>query len=69
MCEVAPYMVNIATKRSISLIYHSFPWYISYIAQHGTFDLNYMTGVIYSYVEIIVPSLLWKTICTNDCCD
>ena len=27
MCEVTPYMASVATKRGISIIYHSLPWY------------------------------------------
>ena len=45
MCEVTPYMVSVATKRGISVIYHSLPWYISYIPQRGTFDLNHRCGI------------------------
>ena len=50
MCEVTPYMVSIATKRGISVIYHSLLWYISYIPQHGAFDLNHRCG-IYIYIQ------------------
>ena len=49
MCEVTPYMVSIATKRGISVIYHSLLWYISYIPQRGAFDLNHRCGILYSY--------------------
>ena len=56
MCEVTPYMVSIATKRGISVIYHSFPWYISYIPQRGAFDLNHRCG-IYIYINTIPVSL------------
>ena len=45
MYEVTPYMVSVATKRGISVIYHSLPWYISYIPQCGTFDLNHRCGI------------------------
>ena len=45
MCEVTPYMVSVATKRGISVIYHSFPWYISYKPQRGAFDLNHRCGI------------------------
>ena len=45
MCKVTPYMVNVATKRGISVIYHSLPWYISYIPQCGAFDLNHRCGI------------------------
>ena len=51
MCEVTPYMVNVATKRGISVIYHSLLWYISYIPQRGTFDLNHRCG-IYIYTTL-----------------
>ena len=51
MCEVTPYMVSIATKRGISVIYHSLQWYISYIPQHGAFDLNHRCGI---YIICIV---------------
>ena len=49
MCEVTPYMVSVATKCGISVIYHSLPWYISYIPQRGAFDLNHRCGIFYSY--------------------
>ena len=45
MCEVIPYMVSVATKRGLSVIYHSLPWYISYIPQRGTFNLNHRCGI------------------------
>ena len=51
MCEVTPYMVSIATKRGISVIYHSLLWYISYIPQRGAFDLNHRCG-IYIYIPL-----------------
>ena len=51
MCEITPYMVSLATKRGISVIYHSLPWYISYIPQRGAFDLNHRCG-IYIYILI-----------------
>ena len=54
MCEVTSYMVSVATKRGISVTYHSLPWYISYIPQRGAFDLNHRCGIyiynIYCYV-------------------
>ena len=51
MYEVTPYMVSVATKRGISVIYHSLPWYINYIPQCGTFDLNHRCGIyIYIYM-------------------
>ena len=40
MCEVTPYMVSIATKHGISVIYHSAALLIS------------TTGVIYIYIYI-----------------
>ena len=53
MCEVSPYMVSIATKCGISVIYHSLPWYISYIPQCGAFDLNHRCGIyIYHLVYV-----------------
>ena len=44
MCEVTSYLVSVATKRGISVIYHSLLWYIIYIPQRGTFDLHYRCG-------------------------
>ena len=41
MCEVIPYMVSVG----VSAIYHSLPWYISYIPQRGAFDLNHRCGI------------------------
>ena len=52
MCEVTPYMVSVATKRGISVIYHSLPWYISYIPQRGAIDLNHRCG-IYIYIYML----------------
>ena len=43
MCEVTPYMVSVATKRGISVIYHSLPWYISYIPQFAVVYQLYTT--------------------------
>ena len=43
------YMVSVATKCGISVIYHSLPWYISYILQRGAFDLNHRCGICNSY--------------------
>ena len=56
MCEVTPYMVSVATKHGISVIYHSLPWYINYIPQRGAFDLNYRCGV---YIYILYGTFLW----------
>ena len=39
MCEVTPYMVKVATKA----------WHISYIPQHGAFDLNHRCGIYILY--------------------
>ena len=50
MCE---YMVSVATKRGISVIYHSLPWYISYIPQCGAFDLNHRCGIYISRHTIV----------------
>ena len=41
MCEVKPYMVSVATKRGISVIYHSAALLIS------------TTGVVYIYFIVI----------------
>ena len=45
MCEVTPYMVSVATKRGILVMYHSLLWYISYIPQRVVFDLNHRYGI------------------------
>ena len=45
MCEVTPYMVSVATKRGISVIFHSLHWFISYKPQRGAFDLNHRCGI------------------------
>ena len=59
MCEVTPYMVSVATKHGISVIYHSLPWYISYIPQRGTFDLNHRCGIyIYIYIYSVGSNAL-----------
>ena len=56
MCEVTPYMVSVATKCGISVIYHSLPWYISNIPQRGAFDLNHRCGIyIYICVRLTWP--------------
>ena len=44
MCEVTPYMVSVATKRGISVIYHSLPRYISYIPQFAVVNQLYTTA-------------------------
>ena len=63
MCEVIPYMVSVATKPGISLIYCSLPWYISYIPQRGTFDLNHKCGIyVYVYKELCVGGSKQKSV-------
>ena len=56
MCKVTPYMVSVATKRGISVIDHSLPWwYISYILQCGAFDLNHRCGIYMWDLNIFKP--------------
>ena len=50
MCEVTPYMVSVATKRGISVIYHSVALLIS------------TTGVVY----ICYPFKIWRSYFRRD---
>ena len=70
MCEVIPYMVSVATKRSISVIYHSFPGYISYIPQFVLVYQLYTTvchgiSVIYHSAALLISTTDVVYICTT----
>ena len=57
MCEVTPFMVSVATKHGISVIYHSLLWYISYIPQCGAFDLDHWCGICNSCNMRALPDM------------
>ena len=51
MCEATPYIVSVATKRGISIIYHSLPWYISVIYHSATLLIS-TTGVVSGHTVV-----------------